>query len=114
MPFTSKLFFQIVNFCLKVILSILKGILKQASSDSVGLCVYIYVYIYYCIYPEYSGLYTITQVIAYNPDCSLEGLMLKLKFQNFSPLIQRANSLEKILMMERLKAKEEGSRGRDG
>ena len=31
-----------------------------------------------------------------NPVYSLEGLMLKLKLQNFGHLIQRANSLEKI------------------
>ena len=33
-----------------------------------------------------------------NPEYSLERLMLKLKLQNFGHLIQRANSLEKILM----------------
>ena len=32
-----------------------------------------------------------------NPECSLEGLMLKLKFQFFGHLRQRANSLEKML-----------------
>ena len=30
-----------------------------------------------------------------NPDCSLEGLMLKSKFQRFGHLIQRADLLEK-------------------
>ena len=39
-----------------------------------------------------------------SPEYSLEGLMLKLKLQYFSYLIQRANSLEKFLMLERLKA----------
>ena len=34
-----------------------------------------------------------------NPEYSLEGLMLKLKFQYFGHLIQRANSLEKTLML---------------
>ena len=33
-----------------------------------------------------------------NPECSLEGLKLKLKFQYFSHLIGRANSLEKTLI----------------
>ena len=33
-----------------------------------------------------------------NPECSLEGLMLKLKLQNFRQLIQRASLLEKTLM----------------
>ena len=31
--------------------------------------------------------------------CSLEGLMLNLKLQYFSHLVQRVNSLEKILML---------------
>ena len=35
-----------------------------------------------------------------NPGCSLEGLMLKLKFQYFGHLMQRADSLEKTLMLE--------------
>ena len=34
-----------------------------------------------------------------SPEYSLEGLMLKLKLQYFGPLIQRADSLEKILML---------------
>ena len=34
-----------------------------------------------------------------SPGCSLEGLMLKLKFQFFDHLMQRANSLEKTLML---------------
>ena len=34
-----------------------------------------------------------------SPACSLEGLMLKLKHQYFGHLIQRADSLEKTLML---------------
>ena len=34
------------------------------------------------------------------PGCSLEGLMLKLKLQYFGHLMQRADSLEKTLMLE--------------
>ena len=45
-----------------------------------------------------------------NPEDSLEGLMLKLKLQYFSHLMQGANSLEKTPMLEKLKAKGE----RDG
>ena len=42
---------------------------------------------------------------------SLEGLMLKVKLQYFGYLMLRANSLEKSLMLGRLKAKgEEGGR----
>ena len=34
-----------------------------------------------------------------SPGCSLEGLMLKLKFQYFGHLMQRVDSLEKALML---------------
>ena len=34
-----------------------------------------------------------------SPECSLEGLMLKLKLQYFGHLMQRVDSLEKILML---------------
>ena len=37
-----------------------------------------------------------------NPEYSSEGLMLKLKLQNFSHLMQRANSLEKTLMLGKI------------
>ena len=47
-----------------------------------------------------------------NPEYSLERLMLKLKFQYFGHLMRTANSLEKSLMLERLRAEgEEGIRG---
>ena len=35
-----------------------------------------------------------------SPGCSLEGLMLKLKLQYFGHLMQRVDSLEKIVMLE--------------
>ena len=38
-----------------------------------------------------------------SPGYSLEGLMLKLKLQYFSHLMRRTDSLEKSLMLERLK-----------
>ena len=44
-----------------------------------------------------------------SPEYSLEGLMLKLNLQHFGHLMQRANSLEKTLMLE----KAEGRRRRD-
>ena len=34
-----------------------------------------------------------------SPGCSLEGMMLKLKFQYFGHLMQRVDSLEKTLML---------------
>ena len=43
-----------------------------------------------------------------SPECSLEGLRLKLKFQNFGHLMRKADSLEKVLYWERLKAGGEG------
>ena len=37
-----------------------------------------------------------------NPEYSLEGLMLKLKFQYIGHLMQRADSLEKTLMLGKI------------
>ena len=38
-----------------------------------------------------------------SPEYSLEGLMLKLKLQYFDHLMRRADSLEKILMLGKIK-----------
>ena len=43
-----------------------------------------------------------------SPEYSLEGLMLKLKLQYFGHLMRRADSFEKTLCWERLKARGEG------
>ena len=43
-----------------------------------------------------------------NPECSLEELMLKLKFQYFGHVMRRVDSLEKILIL----GKNEGKRRR--
>ena len=40
-----------------------------------------------------------------SPEYSLEGLMLKLKLQYFGHLMQRANSLEKILLLEKIEGR---------
>ena len=37
-----------------------------------------------------------------NPEYPLEGLMLKLKLQHFGRLVQRANTLEKTLMLGKI------------
>ena len=40
-----------------------------------------------------------------SPECSLEGLMLKLKLQYFGHLMQRADSFEKTLMLGKIKGR---------
>ena len=45
----------------------------------------------------------------FSPEYSLEGPMLKLKLQYFGHLMQRTNSLEKILMLGKI----EGRKRRD-
>ena len=40
-----------------------------------------------------------------SPECSLEGRMLKLKFQYFGHLMQRADSLEKTLMLGKMEGR---------
>ena len=43
-----------------------------------------------------------------NPEYSLEGLMLKLKLQYFGHLMQRADSLEKTLMLGKTEGRRRG------
>ena len=40
-----------------------------------------------------------------NPEYSLEGLLLKLKLQYFGHLMQRVDSLEKTLILEKIEGK---------
>ena len=40
-----------------------------------------------------------------SPECSLEGLMLKLKLQYFGHLMQRADSFEKTLMLGKIEGR---------
>ena len=47
-----------------------------------------------------------------NPEYSLEGLMLKLMFQYFGYLMQRTESLEKTLMLGKIKRKRRRGRQR--
>ena len=47
-----------------------------------------------------------------NAEYSLEGLTLKLKLQYFGHLIQRANSLEKTLMLAKIEGKRRRRRQR--
>ena len=49
---------------------------------------------------------------AISPGCSLEGLMLKLKLQYFGHLMQRADSLEKTLMLGGIGGRRRGGRQR--
>ena len=47
-----------------------------------------------------------------SPGCSLEGLMLKLKLQYFGPLMWRADSLEKTLMLGKIEGRRRKGRQR--
>ena len=50
-----------------------------------------------------------------SPECSMEGLMLKLKLQYFGHLMRRADSLEKTLMLGKIEGRRRGDdRGWDG
>ena len=49
-----------------------------------------------------------------NPEYALEGLMLKLKLQSFGHLMWRTDSLEKILMLEKMAGGAGDDRGWDG
>ena len=43
-----------------------------------------------------------------SPDCSLQGLMLKLKLQYFGHLMQRTDSFEKTLMLGKIDGERRG------
>ena len=47
-----------------------------------------------------------------SPEYSLEGLILKLKLQSFGHLVQRADSLEKTLMLEKIEGRRRRGRQR--
>ena len=47
-----------------------------------------------------------------SPECSLEGLMLKLKLQYFGPPIQRTDSFEKTLMLGKIEGRRRRGRQR--
>ena len=47
-----------------------------------------------------------------SPGCSLEGLMLKVKLQYFGHLMQRADSLEKTLMLGKIEGRRRKGRQR--
>ena len=47
-----------------------------------------------------------------SPGCLLEGLMLKLKLQYFGPLMQRADSFEKTLMLGKIESRRRRGRQR--
>ena len=62
--------------------------------------------------PRRSNQSTLKEI---SPEYSLEGLMLKLKLQYFGHLMERTDSLEKTLMLGKMKAGREGDdRGWDG
>ena len=46
-----------------------------------------------------------------SPECSLEGLMLKLKLQYFGHLMRRVDSLEKTLMLGKVEGRRRGRQG---
>ena len=54
---------------------------------------------------EKVGLKLNVQKTKISPECSLEGLMLKLKLQYFGHLMQRADSFKKTLMLGRIEGR---------
>ena len=44
-------------------------------------------------------------ILKIRPECSLEGLMLKVKLQSFGHLMQRTDSLEKTLMLGKIEGR---------
>ena len=49
-------------------------------------------------------------ILKISPECSLEGLMLKMRLQYFGYLMRRADSFEKTLMLEKIEGRRRGRR----
>ena len=57
------------------------------------------------IYLTTASLYLWTAFTYFNPEYSLEGLMLRLELQYFGHLMQRTDSLEKTLMLGKIEGR---------
>ena len=55
---------------------------------------------------------SIQSILKISPECSLEGLVLKLKLQYFGHLMQRADSFEKTLMLGKIEGRRRRGRQR--
>ena len=55
-----------------------------------------------CVREEFGECWALLEI---SPECSLEGLMLKLKLQYFGHLMQRTDSLEKTLMLGKIEGR---------
>ena len=64
------------------------------------------------IYLTTASLYLWTTFTYFNPEYSLEGLMLKLELQYFDHLMRRADSLERTLMLGKIEGKRRRGRQR--
>ena len=64
------------------------------------------------IYLTTASLYLWTAFTYFNPEYSLEGLMLKLECQYFDHLMPRADSLERTLMLGKIEGKRRRGRQR--
>ena len=62
--------------------------------------------------PWTAGRYNQSILKEISPGCSLEGLMLKLKFQYFGHLMRRADSFEKTLMLGKIEGRRRRGRQR--
>ena len=76
--------------------ALFQGIFDSDQTDISYLCAFA------------GGFFTTSSTWEFNPEYSLEGPMLKLKLQYYAHLMQRADSLEKTLMLDKI----EGERRR--
>ena len=104
-PWLNKVFTW-VQFCLFVCLFLICRIMALQcvgfwntawiSHNSIYVCVYIYTH------ARRSNQSILKEI---NPECSFEGLMLKLKLQYVGHLMRRADSLEKTLMLGKIEGR---------
>ena len=62
--------------------------------------------------PESARRYKKSILKEISPECSLEGLILKLKLQNFGSLMRRTDSFEKTLMLGKIEGRRRKGRQR--
>ena len=65
------------------------------------ICTFLYMCIYQCVWRQTEK----NKIQWWYPEYSLEELMMKLKLQYFGHLMQRANSLEKTLMLGKIEGR---------
>ena len=115
---SSKIIFR-TNFCITQAM-VLWGVMYERKSYTIKKdeCWRIYAFELWCCRRLLRISWTTRELKQsilkeFNPEYSLKGLLLKMKLQYLDHLMWRADSLEKTLMLGKMKAKEDSRSGWD-